>query len=129
MTVARWLAAFSGGILAVATPSTGAAQATPWELLGIVREIGGRVIEGATVEIHGRSARTDSLGLFRIRAYRRDSLTITVRRIVNERSGWCEGCLRTIDEIVQWSSLDDAAKRRVWRLLEQRREVVDGPAG
>ena len=48
---------------------------------------------------------------------------------MNERSGWCEGCLRTIDEIVQWSSLDDAAKRRVWRLLEQRREVVDGPAG
>ena len=48
---------------------------------------------------------------------------------MNERSGWCEGCLRTIDEIIQWSSLDDAAKRRVWRLLAQRREVVDGPAG
>lgn len=81
MTVPRWVATFAGGILAVATPSTGAAQTTPWELLGIVREIGGRAIEGATVEIHGRSARTDSLGLFRIRAHRRDSLTITVKRI------------------------------------------------
>ena len=48
---------------------------------------------------------------------------------MNERSGWCEGCLRTIDEIVQWGSLDDAAKRRVWRLIEQRREGVDRQAG
>jgi len=48
---------------------------------------------------------------------------------MDERSGWCEGCLRTIDEIIQWGSLDDAAKRRVWRLLEQRREIVDRQAG
>jgi predicted Fe-S protein YdhL (DUF1289 family) len=35
-------------------------------------------------------------------------------------SGLCEGCLRTIDEIAAWSTLDDEAKRRVWRLIEQR---------
>lgn len=39
------------------------------------------------------------------------------------RSGWCEGCLRTIDEIAGWSTMDDAQKRRVWELLPQRREA------
>ena len=27
-------------------------------------------------------------------------------------SGWCEGCLRTIDEIAAWGSLDDARQAR-----------------
>lgn len=36
-------------------------------------------------------------------------------------SGLCEGCLRTIDEIAAWSRMDDAAKRRVWQLIEGRR--------
>jgi uncharacterized protein len=35
-------------------------------------------------------------------------------------SGLCEGCLRTIDEIAAWSTMDDDTKRRVWRLIEQR---------
>lgn len=39
-------------------------------------------------------------------------------------SGWCEGCLRSIDEIAAWASLDDEAKRAVWRLLPQRREAL-----
>lgn len=36
-------------------------------------------------------------------------------------SGWCEGCLRTLDEIAVWSRLDDAAKRAVWAQLGLRR--------
>ncbi|MDP3823234.1 MAG: DUF1289 domain-containing protein [Burkholderiales bacterium] len=40
---------------------------------------------------------------------------------MNARTGWCEGCLRTIDEIAVWSKLDDADKRVVWRLLDERR--------
>jgi predicted Fe-S protein YdhL (DUF1289 family) len=32
-------------------------------------------------------------------------------------TGWCEGCLRTLDEIAAWSRLDDAAKRAVWAQL------------
>lgn len=38
-------------------------------------------------------------------------------------SGWCEGCLRTLDEIAGWSRMDDDAKRAVWRLLPERRRV------
>ena len=43
---------------------------------------------------------------------------------MDPRSGWCEGCLRNIDEIVAWGSLDDAAKRRIVALLPARREQV-----
>lgn len=35
-------------------------------------------------------------------------------------TNWCEGCLRTIDEIRAWSSADDAAKRGLWTRIEQR---------
>jgi predicted Fe-S protein YdhL (DUF1289 family) len=40
---------------------------------------------------------------------------------MDTRTGLCEGCLRTLDEIAAWSVLDDAAKRAVWKLLPQRR--------
>jgi predicted Fe-S protein YdhL (DUF1289 family) len=40
---------------------------------------------------------------------------------IDAASGWCEGCYRTIDEIAAWSRLDDAGKRAVWLLLDQRR--------
>jgi uncharacterized protein len=36
-------------------------------------------------------------------------------------TGWCEGCLRTIDEIVAWATLNDAEKLAVWDRLAQRR--------
>lgn len=42
---------------------------------------------------------------------------------MDARSGWCEGCLRTIDEIAGWSVMDDEQKRQVWKLLPQRREA------
>jgi predicted Fe-S protein YdhL (DUF1289 family) len=35
-------------------------------------------------------------------------------------TGWCEGCLRTIDEIAGWSLFDDDAKRAVWDAIEVR---------
>ena len=40
---------------------------------------------------------------------------------MDEASGWCEGCLRTLDEIGFWSVLDDEDKNAVWQLIEQRR--------
>ncbi|NIE66746.1 DUF1289 domain-containing protein [Burkholderia sp. Ax-1719] len=39
---------------------------------------------------------------------------------MHEASGLCEGCLRTIDEIASWSTLDDDAKRAVWDAIEVR---------
>ncbi len=40
---------------------------------------------------------------------------------MDEATGLCEGCLRTIDEIACWSLLDDAEKRSVWQELDARR--------
>jgi predicted Fe-S protein YdhL (DUF1289 family) len=39
---------------------------------------------------------------------------------MTESTGSCEGCFRTIDEIRLWSQSDDAAKRAMWELIEQR---------
>lgn len=36
-------------------------------------------------------------------------------------TGWCEGCLRTLDEIGAWSVLGDAGKHAVWAALAPRR--------
>ena len=40
---------------------------------------------------------------------------------MNPVAGLCEGCLRTIDEIAHWSTLDDAQKRAVLAAIAQRR--------
>jgi predicted Fe-S protein YdhL (DUF1289 family) len=42
---------------------------------------------------------------------------------MHRASGFCSGCLRTIDEIAGWSRMDDATKRRVWRAIELRAEA------
>jgi predicted Fe-S protein YdhL (DUF1289 family) len=40
---------------------------------------------------------------------------------MDEASGWCKGCLRTIDEIVVWARLSDAQRAAVLAQLPQRR--------
>ncbi|MBX3634292.1 MAG: DUF1289 domain-containing protein [Rubrivivax sp.] len=40
---------------------------------------------------------------------------------MDQASGWCEGCLRTLDEIAAWSLLDEEGKRAVWVELSRRR--------
>jgi len=44
---------------------------------------------------------------------------------IDPRTGWCEGCLRTLDEIAAWGALDDTGKRAVWTKLAERRRVVE----
>jgi len=39
---------------------------------------------------------------------------------MDEMSGLCAGCGRTLDEIALWSVLDDDDKRTVWALLPER---------
>lgn len=39
---------------------------------------------------------------------------------MDEASGWCQGCLRTIDEIRAWGAADEAYKRHLWSVIEAR---------
>jgi predicted Fe-S protein YdhL (DUF1289 family) len=48
---------------------------------------------------------------------------------MNPATGWCEGCLRTLNEIAAWASLDDAGRRAVWKLLPARRAARPPEAG
>lgn len=36
-------------------------------------------------------------------------------------TGWCAGCLRTLDEIARWSSLDEPRRQAVLAALPERR--------
>lgn len=48
---------------------------------------------------------------------------------MDAKSGWCEGCLRTIGEIAAWSTMSDDDKRVVWAALAQRRIAFDALQG
>ena len=57
-----------------------------------------------------------------------DSPCVDVCRI-DAASGWCEGCLRTLEEIAAWSALDDAGKRAVHERIARRRAQWPLPSG
>ena len=42
---------------------------------------------------------------------------------IDPKSGWCEGCLRTLDEIAAWGALDARARREICARLPARRAV------
>ena len=42
---------------------------------------------------------------------------------IEQHSGWCLGCWRSIDEIAGWGAMSDPQKRVVWTLLPQRRHA------
>lgn len=43
---------------------------------------------------------------------------------LDERTGWCLGCMRTIEEIVEWGQARDQRKREILEGLEERRETL-----
>ena len=45
---------------------------------------------------------------------------------MDQQSGLCRGCLRTIDEIVAWGSASDEAKRAVWAEIRRREARLFG---
>jgi predicted Fe-S protein YdhL (DUF1289 family) len=45
------------------------------------------------------------------------------------RTGLCRGCLRTLDEIAVWSTLDDEGKRAVWARIEARASAQEQARG
>jgi hypothetical protein len=59
------------------------------------------------------------------RAYKQNvpSPCVSVCRM-DERTGLCQGCLRTIDEIRAWSVSDDDTRRRLWTTIELRAQGV-----
>jgi len=50
---------------------------------------------------------------------------ISVCRIDNA-SGYCVGCLRTLDEIACWGGMTDDERRRVLDRVEERRREARG---
>ena len=40
---------------------------------------------------------------------------------MDERTGYCLGCWRTIEEIVEWGLASDERKQEILRLLEKRK--------
>ncbi len=43
-------------------------------------------------------------------------------------TGWCRGCLRTIDEIATWSRLSEQAREQILQGLPLRRAALGVPA-
>lgn len=46
---------------------------------------------------------------------------------IDAASGWCEGCLRTLDEIAGWGSMNDDARRLVRQSIDERRSLRAAP--
>lgn len=44
--------------------------------------------------------------------------------VMDECTGFCAGCLRTLDEIAGWGSLPNAAKREILIRVGARRELI-----
>jgi uncharacterized protein len=40
--------------------------------------------------------------------------------VMNPQTGWCEGCMRSLQEIGDWSRASDEAKRQVWQQIPVR---------
>lgn len=49
---------------------------------------------------------------------------INICQMVPE-TGLCQGCLRTIDEIMAWGSASDDAKRVIWAEIRRREHAIE----
>ena len=47
---------------------------------------------------------------------------------IDQVTGFCAGCFRTLEEVAMWSVLDDHEKRAVWAALPARR-AAGAPGG
>ncbi|MFM8609992.1 MAG: DUF1289 domain-containing protein [Burkholderiaceae bacterium] len=45
---------------------------------------------------------------------------------MDDATGLCAGCLRTLEEIAAWSALSDGQRRAVWGQLKQRALTLEG---
>ncbi len=47
--------------------------------------------------------------------------------LMNDATGLCEGCLRTLAEIAAWGSMSDDGKRTVLAEIDSRRDALFEP--
>jgi len=40
-------------------------------------------------------------------------------------TGYCEGCMRTLDEIAAWSTMPENDKRGLWKVIERRAKEAE----
>lgn len=43
---------------------------------------------------------------------------------IDPASGWCVGCLRTLDEITLWRDSSEAQRQIIWQRLAERRQTL-----
>jgi len=48
---------------------------------------------------------------------------------IDEATGLCTGCARTLDEIAAWGMLDNGQRRVVWDAIAARRAAAAGTGG
>lgn len=46
---------------------------------------------------------------------------------IDQTLQWCEGCLRTLDEITRWSAMDNDQKRVVLSACLSRQQIPSNP--
>ncbi len=39
---------------------------------------------------------------------------------MDQSTGWCRGCYRTIDEIIRWTQAGEGEKQAIWQALPAR---------
>lgn len=44
--------------------------------------------------------------------------------VIDPGTGWCRGCLRTLDEVAGWTAFSDAEKQAVLERLRERRGLA-----
>jgi predicted Fe-S protein YdhL (DUF1289 family) len=49
--------------------------------------------------------------------------------VMSPQTGLCEGCLRTLSEIIDWSRASDDRKRAIWLAIGERRAQLDDRQG
>jgi predicted Fe-S protein YdhL (DUF1289 family) len=82
----------------------------------------------ARAELEGRAGDGGEVrGMTQIARIRQDdevlSPCVNVCRM-DEKSGYCEGCRRTLEEIASWSAYSDAERRAVLALLPARKQTL-----
>jgi uncharacterized protein len=45
--------------------------------------------------------------------------------LLDDETGLCQGCGRTLDEIARWASMSDGERRRVMEALPARRQRLE----